>query len=121
MNAEEFRVLLDGMAVEWSRGNYESVAACFADDVYYADPVHYKIRGREELLKFFRDDDGEPQFCVFHDAVFDAARGVGVAEYTYRGTRLYHGTVWINIEDGLIKRWREYQHIAGADFEEFWA
>jgi hypothetical protein len=120
MKADEFRAMLDEMAADWTAGNYENVAARFASDIFYGDAVHYKIRNRDELLRFFRDDDGLPQRCRFHDAIFDESRQFGVAEYTYEGTRLYHGTVWIAIENGLISSWREYQYVAAADCEEFW-
>lgn len=112
--------MLDEMAANWTAGNYDAVAARFATDVFYGDAVHYKIRGREDLLRFFEDDDEEPQFCVFHNAIFDEGRQIGVAEYTYEGTKLYHGTVWVEVSNDLISRWREYQYVAASGFDEFW-
>ena len=120
MQQSEFRSLLDSLARGWTDREYERVADLFTDDVFYSDPQHYSFRDRVALLEFFRDDDGHPQSCVFHNCVFDVERQVGVAEYTYSGTYRYHGTVWIELLGDKISRWREYQHRSDRDWKEFW-
>ena len=120
MQQSEFKALVDDLAEGWTNREYERVAEHFSGKVFYSDALHYSFRERDSLLRFFRDDDGKPQSCVFHDFVFDVERQVGVAEYSYSGTHQYHGTVWIELEGDKIKRWREYQHRSDRDWEEFW-
>lgn len=120
MDQTEFRSLLNALADGWKDGEYERVASHFAENAFYSDAFTYKFRDRAPLLAFFEDDGGEPQSCVFHEAVFDEARQIGVAEFTYRGTYLYHGTAWITIEGEKIISWREYQHTSDKTREELW-
>ena len=120
MNQTEFRSLLTLLADGWTHREYESVASRFAEDVFYSDPNNYTFRDRESLLEFFENDDGRPQFCEFHNSSWDDERQLGVAEFTYVGTFCYHGTAWIEIKNGKIATWREYQHISNKSWEEFW-
>jgi hypothetical protein len=108
------------MARGWTGGDYSNVVAKFAEAFYYSDSLNYSFYDRESLLRFFEDDEGMPQSCAFHAVVFDENRQIGCAEYTYKGSFLYHGTVWIDIENDKIARWREYQHRSDKSREEFW-
>ncbi len=119
MTAEAFRALLARLADGWSRRAYHEVAAHFAEQVHYADPTRYRLDGRAALLDFFRNDDGMEQRTTFHTVVFDEARQVGMAEYTYEGTHRYHGAVVVKVAGGLITHWREYQHVDPRTWEEF--
>lgn len=119
MTAAEFRALLERLAEGWRRRAYLEVAAHFAEDVHYADPLRYRIEGRAALLAFFREDGGHEQRTSFHEAVFDEARQVGMAEYTYEGTHRYHGAVVIRLAGGVITHWREYQHVDARGWDEF--
>lgn len=121
MTLDEFRSMLAALAAGWTSRDYEKVAAPFSPNVFYSDPLNYTFRDRESLLAFFQDDDGCAQHCEFHDLLFDESAQKGVAEYTYEGTHRYHGTVWIDLEDGQISRWREYQHKDQRRWHEFWA
>lgn len=120
MTKDDFRVMLDAMAVGWTNREYDAVASYFNDELFYSDPLHYAFSNKRDLLAFFRDDNGMPQGCEFHDAVFDEERQIGAAEYTYEGTHRYHGTVWIEMLGGKISSWREYQHVSELDQAEFW-
>jgi hypothetical protein len=84
------------------------------------DPLRYRFSNSADLLRFFEDDEGYPQSTVWHTILFDEARQAGAAEYTYRGNHIYHGVVLIEIQDGKIVRWREYQHTSEKDWEAFW-
>lgn len=120
MTRDKFEELLASLAENWTNRNYEAVAVNFAEDVFYSDSLNYTFFNRASLLKFFCDDGGCDQFCEFHNAVFDEARQIGTAEYTYEGTHRYHGTVWVEIANGKIATWREYQHKSELDWEAFW-
>lgn len=120
MTQSEYRSMLDTLASGWEKGEYERVASHFSEHAFYSDAFTYKFRDRASLLAFFQDDGGDPQSCVFHESVFDEERQIGVAEFTYRGQYLYHGTVWITIDDDKIVSWREYQHTSEKTREELW-
>ena len=120
MDQSGFNTLLDNLVDGWTSGEYERVASHFAENAFYSDAFTYKFRNRASLLTFFQDDGGEPQSCVFHESVFDESRQLGAAEFTYQGTCLYHGTVWITVEGDKIISWREYQHTSEKTREELW-
>jgi hypothetical protein len=121
MTRDEFAAALETLAQAWTDKDYEKAASCFAEDVRYADPTRYRMNSRAELLRFFQDDEGYPQRTVWHHVVFDEARQVGAAEYTYEGTHRYHGLVLVKVEGDKLSRWREYQHISDLDWEDFCA
>lgn len=114
-----FAAALDALAQAWADKDYEKAARFFAEDVRYADPLHYRFASRAELLRFFQDDDGQPQRTVWHNAVFDEERQVGAAEYTYEGTHRYHGLVLVKVNGGEFSHWREYQHVSALGWEDF--
>ena len=119
MTDADFRALLLQLADGWHRRDYAAVARHFSIDVRYGDPLRYALRGRDELLAFFSNDDGLAQHVSWHTIIFDEQRQQGAAEYTYQGTHQYHGTVLVRIEGGMITHWREYQHIDPRSWHDF--
>lgn len=119
MTKAEFRDLLEGLADAWGRRDYASAAEAFAEDVRYADPLRYAFDGRAGLRAFFEADEGREQRTVWHTIVFDEEQQTGAAEYTYEGTRRYHGTVLVKVRGGRVTHWREYQHVDARGWEEF--
>ena len=119
MTKEEFTKLLYLLSDAWAKRDYVAAISAFADDVRYADPLRYSMSNKDELQKFFQDDDGCTQSTVWHTILFDEQHQVGAAEYTYNGTHRYHGTVLVKIQGDRISRWREYQHIDGREWEDF--
>lgn len=119
MTRAEFTASLEALAQAWTDRDYEKAASFFAEDVRYADPLHYRFASRADLLRFFQDDDGYPQRTVWHNLVFDEEQQVGAAEYTYEGTHRYHGLVLIKVSGGKLSHWREYQHISPLEWKDF--
>jgi SnoaL-like domain len=119
MTKERFESLLEGLARAWHEKQYEQAASFFAENVAYGDPTRYTANGRDELLQFFKDDEGYPQHTTWHNVVFDEAQQIGAVEYTYIGTYQYHGIVIAKVKDDMITHWREYQHISDQDYETF--
>lgn len=119
MTRAEFTSALESLAQAWTDRDYEKAASFFAEDVRYADPLHYRFASRADLLRFFQDDGGHPQSTVWHNIVFDEERQVGAAEYTYEGTHRYHGVALIQVNGNVISRWREYQHISPLEWQDF--
>ncbi|CAN5259131.1 hypothetical protein BH20ACI2_BH20ACI2_29050 [soil metagenome] len=120
MTHAEFKEMLASLAEGGSKRKYEEVAAHFAENVFYSDPLNYTFTSKTSLWRFFCDDDDHEQYCKFHDLIFDEDRQFGAAEYTYEGTYRYHGTVWINVDGNKIVSWREYQHQSTKTWGEFW-
>lgn len=120
MTRDEFLSMLTTLAKGWTSRDYEKVIEYFSPNVLYSDPLNYTFSDSESLLDFFQDDDGHEQHCQFHNAVFDESKQQGAAEYTYEGTHRYHGTVWIDVAEDKIIRWREYQHKSQRSWQEFW-
>ena len=119
MNNAEFRQMLQTLAAAWQRRDYATAVSFFAEDVKYADPLRYEFANRADLQAFFENDEGLEQQSVWHNILFDEARQLGVAEYTYDGTWRCHGTVWIRVQDGRITHWREYQHTDPREWDDF--
>jgi len=115
----EFRALLERLADGWRRRAYDEVAAAFAADVRYADPLRYSFADRRSLAAFFAADEGRPQRMIWHTILFDEERQIGAGEYTYEGTHRYHGVAIVRVEGGLITHWREYQHVDPRPWTEF--
>ena len=119
MTADGFLAMLDALADAWTRRDYPSAAAWFAEDVRYADPLRYAFSDRAALQAFFEADQGRPQRTTWHQRLFDEQTQVGAAEYTYRGTYLYHGVAIIRVAHDRITHWREYQHVDPRPWTEF--
>jgi hypothetical protein len=119
MTSAGFSALLDRLAGAWARRDYATAAACFAEDVRYADPLHYAFSERASLRAFFEADEGADQRTDWHLVLFDEARQIGAVEYTYQGSRRYHGVALVRVRDGVITHWREYQHVDVRSFAAF--
>ena len=120
LTKNEFRALVERLAAAWRARDYDAAAACFAEDVRYADPTRYAHAGRAALKAFFADDEGREQKVEWHTVVFDPARQVGALEYTYEGSHRYHGAALVHVSRGRIDRWREHQHVdAARDWDAF--
>ncbi len=121
MKTVDFHRMIRSMAEFWKNRNYARVVEFFNDDLFYSDGLNYTFQNKGDLLRFFENDNGHEQFCVFYNSIFDDKNQIGVGEYTYIGTNSYHGTVWIKIENNKISSWREYQHKTDLSWKEFWA
>jgi len=106
------------VARAWTEGDPHTAAACFAEDVVYAEPPDRQVyRGRSEVFEL--SDSDSPMSMTWHHLVFDEAARIGCGEYTFRGRRQYHGMVIVRIDDGKISRWREYQYHDEMRWEDF--
>jgi uncharacterized protein (TIGR02246 family) len=119
MKSQQIRQLLGRMAEAWARGDAHEAASCFSEDVDYADPTRYHFRGRAELVEFFEPPKDRDQQVTWHNVVFSESQQLGVAEYSYRGHKAYHGVVLAWVRDGVVERWREYQHVSNVPWEDF--
>ena len=120
MTRDEFTALISRLGDAWTAGSAADAAACFAATVDYADPTRYRFATRAELIPFFEPPPGGHS-TTWHRVLFDETLGAGAVEYTYVGHHRYHGAAFVEVDDdGLIRAWREYQHLDDArDFAAF--
>ena len=118
----EFRALLDSVAAGWNSARADLAASCFSEAAVYLEPPDRQLyRGRAALRDFFAASvhPARPDRMRWHGVAFDSARQSGFGEYTYAGRRNYHGIVAIQLDQGLIRSWREYQTGSPLAWEEF--
>lgn len=120
MTSDEFERLLERIAQGWSAGDADLAAACFAPDAIYIEPPdRQRYVGRAAIWELSGGEDPPPMSMTWHQVVFDEGRQLGAGEYTFRGRRQYHGLVIIEVHDGVIRRWREYQYASDLPWDEF--
>jgi len=118
MDHDDFVTLMERIRESWIAGDIRRALDCFTDDcVYMEPPDEQRYEGRDELFEFFGGDDPPPVDLVWHHLVVDGDTGVG--EYTFRGNRQYHGIVIVQLREGRVSRWREYQHPSDLDYDAF--
>ncbi len=118
MTHDEFVTLMETVAVSWNAGDTERGLSCFTDDAVYMEPPdRQRYAGRAELYAFFGAEDPPPMSMSWHHLLVEGEIGVG--EYTYRGERQFHGIVIVQLRDGRISRWREYERESALPFDEF--
>ena len=117
MDRAGFTSLIDRLGAGWTSGDARAAAGCFAEDVDYSDPRLYRFVSRVQLEPFF-EPGPEGHSVTWHRILFDEAAQTGVVEYTYTGHHRYHGAAIVEVGvEGLIVRWREWQH---RDDEHDW-
>lgn len=111
---------MDAVADGWNNSDAAAAARRFAiDAVYLEPPDRQRYVGRQAIYEFFGGADPPPMTMTWHHLIFDADRQVGVGEYTFRGRNQYHGLVIVQVVDGEIARWREYQYRSDLDWTQF--
>ena len=120
MDSHEFTTLAQTLAHAWSSGDADTAASCFTPDVVYVEPGdRQRYAGRDEVFELSGGQAPPPMSMAWHHLVFDQERQLGCGEYTFRGRRQYHGLVIMQIRDGRISRWREYQYPSESDWADF--
>ena len=124
MTAEEFRELRERLARGWSEQDTELALSCFAEDAVYMEPPDVQLYvGHEQLRPYFAAL--EPgTYMRFHVLVFDETAQIGAGEYAFGDADSEiadHGVAVVEVEDGRIGHWREYQRKGPASFADFLA
>jgi hypothetical protein len=108
------------VARSWSAGDARTAADCFAEDAVYVEPPDRQTYvGRARLVAISGGDDPPDMSMTWHHLAFDPKGQIGFGEYTFRGRRQYHGIAVVQVRDGLIRRWREYQYRDERDWPAF--
>jgi hypothetical protein len=115
---EEFVSLMETVAESWNAGDTARGLSCFTGDAVYMEPPdRQRYEGRAELFDFFGGEAPPPMSMTWHHLLVEG--DIGVGEYTYRGERQFHGLVIVQLRDGRISRWREYERESPLSFQEF--
>lgn len=123
LSTADFEKLLHRVAEGWNEGDAQKAAGCFSVDAIYIEPPDRQLyRGRQALYEFFGGSSGResPMTMTWHHLLFDEPKQIGVGEYTfaYKGIET-HGIVIVQIVEGKIQRWREYQYRSEMNWEDF--
>ncbi len=122
LSSQKYRALMTKLARAWSRQDTESALECFAGDAVYFEPPDVQFyQGQEQLRSYFAALT-LGTFMVFHHLWFDESNQVGAGEFSFglKGkASADHGVVIVNIRNGRIASWREYQRKGLSAFEDF--
>jgi hypothetical protein len=122
LNESEFRQLMNRLADGWSRQNTEQALACFTENAIYMEPPNIQFyEGHAQLRPYF--GALKPgTFMRFHNLWFGESKQIGAGEYSFGeagDATADHGVVVVELRDGRIAFWREYQQKGPASFDRF--
>lgn len=105
----------------WNTKNAEKAADCFTDDAVYIEPPDKQFfKGKEELYQYFGGDNGFDMKLQWHNLFFDEEQQTGIGEYTFEfNNMIHHGVTIVELQDGKIKFWREYDTTGTISYDEF--
>jgi hypothetical protein len=122
LTAAAFREMMNRLADSWSQQNTDQALACFTEDAIYMEPPDIQFyKGHSQLRPYFAALK-PGTFMRFHNLWFDEARQIGAGEYSFGEVNeptADHGVVVIELRDGRIAFWREYQQKGPTSFERF--
>jgi uncharacterized protein YciI len=122
LDARGFRELMQKVERGWSTQDTELALSAFAADAVYMEPPNLQLyRGHAELRPYFGALTSG-YFMRFHRLFFDEASQSGGGEYSFgeAGDKTAdHGTVVVELREGKIAFWREYQRKGPMPFEAF--
>jgi ketosteroid isomerase-like protein len=122
LKESQFRELMNRLADGWSRQNTEQALSCFSEDAIYMEPPEIQFfEGHDQLRPYFAALK-PGTFMRFHNLWFDESRQVGAGEYSFGeagDAQVDHGVVVVELRDGRIAFWREYQQKGPAAFDRF--
>jgi ketosteroid isomerase-like protein len=117
-----FRELMNRLADGWSRQDTEQALSCFTENAVYMEPPNIQFyEGHIQLRPYFAALK-PGTFMRFHNLWFDESRQVGAGEYSFgesAATTADHGVVVVELRDGRIAFWREYQQKGPVSFDRF--
>ena len=121
MNTLEFEKLLETIALGWNTKNAKLAVECFTSDAIYIEPPNKQlIQGQNELYIYFGGDNGADMKLTWHHLFFNKEKQSGAGEYTFEMNGVIHnGVAIVEIENGRIKFWREYDVPGTLSYEDF--
>jgi hypothetical protein len=122
LSLQTFFQLMTRLAEAWSTQDTEAALACFCKDAIYMEPPDVQFYlGHQQLRPYFAAL--QPGiYMTFHNLCFNEATQIGMGEFTFgmSGKETADvGVVVVELQNGRIKKWREYPRKGPADFEQF--
>lgn len=121
LNEAEFKSLMNQVAIGWSTQNTALALSSFDVDAIYMEPPNIQyFRGHDQLRPYF-DELTDAYKMKFHQLWFDTKMQTGAGEYTfsYEKDTADTGTVVVELHNGKIKFWREYQRKGPTAFKDY--
>jgi uncharacterized protein YciI len=124
LTTAQFRELIQKVERGWTTQDTELALSAFTADAVYMEPPNVQLyRGHAELRPYFGALTAGT-FMRFHRVFFDEASQTGGGEYSF-GTEgqktADHGVAVVEVREGRIAFWREYQRKGPMPFETFLA
>jgi hypothetical protein len=117
MDIQEFTTLMQTVADGWMEQNAQKAADSFTDDAVYMQPPDRQLYiGKENLVKFFNGVTPGTKMTWHNLAINE---NIGFGEFTFEMSGQDHGVVVVELQDGKIKKWREYMWSGNLTYEEF--
>jgi ketosteroid isomerase-like protein len=122
LSTHEFYRLMEHLARAWSQQDTDAALACFTADAVYLEPPDIQLyQGHAQLRPYFAALQ-PGTFMRFHHLWFDESQQVGAGEYSFGSASQVtadHGVVVVEVRDGKIAVWREYQRKGPSVFQDF--
>lgn len=122
LTTQEFIALMERLAHAWSEQHLEQALSCFTEDAVYMEPPDIQFyEGQAQLRPYFAALK-PGTYMRFQNLWFDEARQAGAGEYSFgRAGRptADHGVVVVEVRNGRIAFWREYQRKGPSAFKDF--
>jgi hypothetical protein len=118
----DFVGLMMRVAKGWSSQDTALALSAFHPEALYTEPPNLQMyRGHDELRPFFSAVTPGSSM-IWHHLWYNPGTGIGAGEYSFhKGGRdtAVHGVAVVEIRDGKITYWREYQRRGDIDFGRF--
>lgn len=118
MKTSEFRHLVLTVAQAWNEADTDKAVNCFTTDAIYMEPPdRHFFQGHTQLWTLFstlRPGNN----MKWHHIWFNEQSQIGAGEFTFAEDQA-HGAAIIEVEEGKIKLWREYQWHGRLSWAQF--
>jgi ketosteroid isomerase-like protein len=122
LTSDEFRHLMQRLAAAWGAQDTDTALDCFAPDAVYTEPPDIQFyTGHDQLRPYFAALK-PGTFLTFHQLWFDEQQQSGIGEFSFGGAgrpSADHGVIVVQLRDGRIATWREYQRKGPTSFADF--
>jgi hypothetical protein len=118
----DFEKLMKLVSEGWSKQDTELALSAFTEDAVYMEPPEEQLfAGKAQLRPYFADLR-KGTSMVWHQLSFNEEAQCGAGEYTFAhegNETALHGVAVVQLRDGKISNWREYQRTGPKEFSDF--
>ena len=122
LQASEFVTLMEQLTRAWNQQDTELGLGCFCHDAVYMEPPDIQLYlGHAQFRPYFAALRSGT-LMHWHHLMFDQANQVGMGEYSFGVAdqpSADHGVAVVELRQGRIAIWREYQRKGPSSFSEF--